>query len=272
MNNGDRIDIETILYRKTGKRIGPITGAILRRLIHQSELNDIWDSGRNMSAEDFLNHTLDYLKADLEIVSTGEIPADGRYLYVSNHPFGGLDGMMIVSELLKRHGDAGVIVNDLLMNIGPLRSLWIPVNVYGRQHRETGGEYAEAMASEKRQILTFPAGFCSRKIDGEVKDTQWKPRFVKDAMKYGRKIVPVYVEGRLSRLFYGIYSLRRKLHIKTNIELLLLVDEMFRQRGKHIRIVFGTPVDIRDIAGSAEEQCQQIREMVYNLKKHITTK
>lgn len=269
METVKRIDIENIVYRKTGKRIGKFAGNLLGKLIHQDELNEIWETGLNLSAKEFLNHTLSSLKTDFEVINTCEIPSDGRYFYVSNHPFGGLDGMMIASALLQRHEDVGVVVNDLLMHVGPLSPLWIPVNLYGRQQRNTRDEYDAAMSSDSRQILSFPAGFCSRRTNGEVADTRWKTRFIKDAIHYGRKIVPVYVDGQLSNRFYNIHSLRSMLHIKTNIELVLLVDEMFRQRGRHIRIVFGAPVDVNSLEGSTEERSQMIREMVYNLKKEL---
>ena len=115
--------------------------------------------------------------------------------------------------------------------------------------------------------MTFPAGFCSRITKGEVADTKWHNRFIKDAKRYHRKIVPVYVDGTLSRRFYNIYRVRRALGIHLNVELLLLVDEMFRQRGRCFRIVFGTPLDADLIEGnSPTEKCQKVREIAYSLK------
>ena len=265
----ERIDIKAILEKRTGRKINPLAVWFLKRIIHQDELNRIWDSGRNLDAKAFLRHTLRSLNTDFEVVHTAHIDPDERYIFVSNHPFGGLDGLMITEILCNMFDDVGVVVNDLLANVEPLRPLWIPVNLYGPQHREGSGEYACALASESKQILTFPAGFCSRRTGGQIADTAWKPRFIRDALLYDRKIVPVYVEGQLSDLFYNIHSLRKFFGIKTNLELVLLVDEMFRQRGRHIRIVLGAPVNIAKTEGSTSQKCQYIRNSVYSLKNAL---
>lgn len=264
-----QIDIERILRDRTDRYIPAAAISYLRRIIHQSEINEILRSGQGMTPQKFIEHTFAALDVSYRTAITADLDPTERYIFASNHPFGGLDGMIIAKSMLDMGLDTAVVVNDMLMHIEPLRPLWIPVNKYGRQHAENSLSYEAAFASDKKQILTFPAGFCSRKIKGEVTDTEWKPRVVKDAARYGRKIVPVYVDGRLSKRFYRIYSIRKMLHINLNIELLYLVDEMFRQRGKHIEIVFGTPVDIAHMEGDTEGKCRAIRNMAYGLRDRI---
>ena len=262
-----RIDIEEILYRRIGRHLPRPIAASLRRLIHERELNEILDSGGSLPPKEFIDHVLRYIGIEYSVVRTAEIPVAGRYIFAANHPFGGPDGMIVARTLSDEFGDIGVIVNDMLSNIEPLRPLWIPVNKYGRQNTATQLAYDEALASPAKQIFTFPAGFCSRIVGGRVADTEWKVRFVRDARRYDRRIVPVYVDGRLSNHFYAIYLLRRALGIGANIELALLADEMFRQRGKHIRIIFGAPVDIRSDERSDREIADDIRDSVYSLPK-----
>ena len=160
----------------------------------------------------------------------------GRYLFASNHPFGGMDGMMLADELVGYFGDARVIVNDLLMHVEPLRPLWIPVNKHGSQCGEYLRRFDEAFASDC-PILTFPAGLCSRRRQGVVSDLPWRSNFVKRAAASGRRIVPVFVEGELSDFFYRLSNFRTKIGIRFNIEMLYLPDEMFSQKGKHFRIL-----------------------------------
>ena len=260
------IDIAKIIERRTGKPLNKIAAACLRKVVHQSEMNEILRTGEGLAPKDFIDHTLSALDVEYEIIRTADIPKDGRYIFVANHPLGSVDGMIIGRTLLDEYSDAGVIVNDMLANIPPLRPLWIPVNKYGRQKSDNRTVYEEALASATKQIATFPAGFCSRKIDGRITDTEWKPRFIRDALQYGRKIVPVYVDGALSKRFYSIYTFRKKLGIKTNIELALLADEMFRQHGRKIKIVFGSPIDASVLDGTVEERCEHIRKAVYTLQ------
>lgn len=263
------IDIREIIYKKTGRRLPKWLSRPLERLIHQNELNEIWETGKELSSIEFLRHTLNYLNVEYSVKYTAPIAQEDRYIFASNHPFGGMDGMMIIDALYRQWGDSGAIVNDLLMNVKPLAPLFVAVNKYGKQDSEKSRRYDEALSSPTKQLLTFPAGFCSRVFDGEIKDIEWKSRFIKDAERYGRKVVPVYVDGTLSKRFYRIYRLRRFFHIKVNIELVLLVDEMFRQRGKHITIVFGEPCDVSTLEGNAAERCMLIRKQAYGLKNRL---
>lgn len=260
-----QIDIEKIVRGRTGRYIPRMAFDYLRRIIHESQINRILLTGEGMAPRDFIAHVLDNLHVTYEAVGLQSLPADRRYIFASNHPFGGLDGMIIAKSMLDAGFDTGVVVNDMLMHIDQLRPLWIPVNKYGRQHSENSLLYHTAFSSPTKQILTFPAGFCSRKIDGKVTDTEWRPRFVKDAARYDRQIVPVYVDGTLSKRFYRIYSIRKMLHIDLNIELLYLVDEMFRQSGKHIKVIFGSPVEGASLSGDAAADCRTIRRAVYSL-------
>lgn len=260
------IDIREILHKRMGRRLPKFIVRPLERLIHQEELNALFDDCRGVTPHEFLKRAFDYLDITCSVEFTAPIEDDGRYIFASNHPFGGLDGMLLVDVLLNRWGDAGAVVNDLLMNVAYLEPLWIPINKYGKQSAEKSRRYDEAFASETKQILTFPAGFCSRIVDGKVADTEWKSHFIKDAIKYDRRVVPVFVDGTLSKRFYRIYRMRRLLHININLELVLLVDEMFRQRGNHIRIYVGAPVDVATIEGNRTAQCAEIRRRVYNLK------
>ena len=134
----------------------------------------------------------------------------GRYLFASNHPFGGMDGMMLADELIGRFGDVRVVVNDLLMNIEPLSPLWVPVNKHGAQSAAYARRFDEAIFGEL-PVLTFPAGLCSRRHGGVVADPEWKTSFVKRAYASQRRIVPIFVEGELSDFFYRLSDLRTRL-------------------------------------------------------------
>ena len=180
--------------------------------------------------------------------------------------------MMLADKLIDRFGDARVVVNDLLMHLEPLRPLWIPVNKHGSQSTAYARKFDEEFFGEL-PILTFPAGLCSRCIGGEITDPTWKISFLKKAYASQRQIVPVFVEGELSKFFYRVYRIRKALGIKFNIEMLWLPDEMFSQKGKHFRIVVGDPIPVADLQryGSLHEQTEEVRKKAYFLKNKLDT-
>lgn len=242
----------------------------LKRIIHQDEINHVLRSFSHQTPVEFIRSTLSYMEISYRAVGLEQLSDQGRYLFVSNHPFGGMDGMMLCDELDKRFGSGRIIVNDILMNLKPLAPLFVPVNKHGRQNSDYLRFFREALASDD-QIATFPAGLCSRRIDGKVCDTKWKSSFVKNAIESQRDIVPVFFEGRLSNFFYNLSSFRKRLGIKANIEMIYLPDEMFSQHGRHFDIHFGAPVPWQELAsaGSASQNAQRIREMVYAMAPEI---
>lgn len=268
-----RIDIGAVLADKAPRLARWIPGFVigwLRRTIHESEINYILEHYWNLPPQEFIRACFREWQVTYTVEGLEKLDPKGRYLFAANHPFGGMDGMMLADKLIDRFGDARVVVNDLLMHLEPLRPLWIPVNKYGAQNAAYARKFDEEMFGE-RQILTFPAGLCSRRIRGEVTDLPWKSSFLKKAYASQRQIVPLFVEGRLSNFFYRMTALRKMLGVKFNIELLWLPDEMFSQKGRHFRIVAGEPIPMAELQeqGSLHEQTEYIRKKTYFLKNRL---
>ena len=114
------------------------------------------------------------------------------------------------------------------------------------RERKQPGRIEEAYASES-QILYFPAGLCSRKTRGVIKDLQWHKSFITKSIQHKRDIIPAYFSGRNSNFFYNLSNFRKFIGIKANIEMLYLADEMFRQKDKEISLVFGQENPLADI-------------------------
>lgn len=267
------IDIGAVLQAKAprlAQRLPAFALRWLRRTIHEAEINHILRSYWDLPPQEFIRACFREWDVTYSAEGLERLDPRGRYLFVANHPFGGMDGMMLADKLIERFGDARVVVNDLLMHLEPLRPLWIPVNKYGAQNAAYARKFDEELFGE-RPILTFPAGLCSRRIRGEVTDLPWKSSFLKKAYASQRQIVPIFVEGRLSSFFYGVVSLRKLLGVKFNIELLWLPDEMFSQRGRHFRIAVGEPIPLAELqqAGSLHEQTEYIRKKTYFLKNRL---
>jgi putative hemolysin len=118
-------------------------------------------------------------------------------------------------------------------------------------------------------VVIFPSGFVSRKKKGVVKDLEWKKTFVTRARKYNVPIVPVHIQGELSPFFYRLSRLREFLGIKANIEMLFLVNELFKQRNTSIKIIFGEAIqpEILDTTIRKDiEWAAYIKDVAFNLK------
>ena len=268
-----QIDIAEVLRQKAPKlsrRIPRFAVEWLRRTVHERDINHILASYWDLPPQEFIRACFREWQVAYSAHGLDRLDPAGRYLFVANHPFGGMDGMMLADKLIDRFGDARVVVNDLLIHVEPLRPLWIPVNKHGSQNSAYARRFDEAFAGDL-PILTFPAGLCSRRIGGRIADTEWKTNFLKKAAASGRTIVPVFVEGRLSDFFYRVDRIRKALGIRFNIEMLWLPDEMFSQQGRHFRIVVGDPVPAEELArfGSLREQAEAIRRKTYFLEKSL---
>ncbi|MEG1611759.1 MAG: acyltransferase [Alistipes sp.] len=267
------IDIGAVLAAKAPKIARFVPRFIvdkLRRTIHEREINYILHTYWNLPPQPFIRACFREWGVSYSVEGLDQLDSAGRYLFVSNHPFGGMDGMMLADKLIDRFGDARVVVNDLLMYLDPLRPLWIPVNKHGLQNIAYARRFDEEFAGDV-PILTFPAGLCSRRPAGVVEDPEWKLSFLKKAYASQREIVPVFVEGRLSNFFYRMTNWRRRLGLKFNIEMLWLPDEMFSQGGKHFRMVVGEPISVAELGaqGTLRAQADYIRKKVYLLQNKL---
>lgn len=267
-----QFDIRAVLQRKAPNAHVP--NFIIRYLEHITHIRQMNAFLRKHTTErdyDFIRVVLDEeLGCSASIEGIENIPTDGRpVIFVSNHPLGGLDGMIIAQMIhTVRPKPIKVIVNDLLMHMEPLAGLWAPVNKVGRLSREQVEEQQQMWRSET-DVLTFPAGACSRlqRMNGKWKvcDLEWQKNFIQRAREYQRDIIPIYFEGRNSRFFYMLALLRKWLGIKLNIEMLYLVDEMYGAHGKHFKVHVLPPVPYTtfDNTRTPKQWAQYMKELVY---------
>ena len=245
-----------------------ITG--VEKLIRQKELNEILRDTYPSVGSDFAQKVKEHLELDVEVKGLENLKDGERYMFASNHPLGGLDGITLISVLGKKYGDENIrfLVNDMLMNVVPLKELFLPVNKFGKQGRENTVKINEAMSSDK-QIFQFPAGLCSRLQDnGEISDLEWQKSFIAKAIESQRDIVPVYFQGQNSRKFYKIARLRKKLGIKFNFEQILLPSELCKSRGSKFKIIFGEPISWKSMVETGKnyrELAADIRQKSYDL-------
>ena len=261
------LDLDKILESKAPKlykRIPKFVLNYLKRLIHIDELNEILTRYADKDGVDFASSCVEYFNLNLNVVGLDNIPDDGRFIFVSNHPLGGLDGICLSSVIGNKYNkNIRYIVNDLLYYIKNLQSIFLPVNKYGKQSRQATDMLNEAYDSDN-QIITFPAGLCSRKKNGVIMDPEWKKNFIQKAIETKRDVVPVYFSAKNSNFFYRFANIREKLGFKFNIELIYLPDEMFKCKNQQFTITFGEPISYTTF-----DKSKSIREWVDYVKDDV---
>jgi putative hemolysin len=269
-----KIDVRGVLHAKNpalAKAIPSFVINYLKRIVHQDDINEIIKNHGHLKDAEFIKATLGTLGIEYRVYGKENIPVAGRYIFVSNHPLGGLDGLVFMNELSKYFTDIKFPVNDILMNIENLSGIFIPVNKHGAQGKEAIRHLEEAYASDC-QMLYFPAGLCSRKKRGGIRDLVWHKSFVAKAVQHKRDVVPAFFSGRNSSFFYNLANLRKSLGIKANIEMLYLPDEMFSQKGKKISLIFGKPIPWQtfDHTKTPPEWADWVKSKSYELESLLT--
>ena len=266
-----QIDIQQVLRQKApsaARKIPQFVINYLTRTIHQDELNDILRRYHDKNGVAFMQELIGYFDLHLVLENESNLPTEGRYIFASNHPLGGLDGICLSAIIGKRfNGNIRYLVNDLLLYLTNLRSIFVPINKHGAQGKHNARLIEEAYASDN-QIITFPAGLCSRKQHGKVEDIEWKKSFIQKAVEYQRDVVPVFFDGKNSNFFYRIARLRKALGIRMNYEMIYLPDEMFKSKHKTFHIYFGRPIPWQTFTDGRKplEWAQEVKELVYNLR------
>ena len=266
------IDVDKILREKAPKHYKYIPGFIisyLKRIIHQEEINVFLNDSKERFGVDFLKASLDFLDTKIEVRGLENLPKEGLFTFVSNHPLGGQDGVAIGYVLGNYYnGKVKYLVNDLLMNLRGLAPLCIPINKTGKQSKDFP-VMVEAGFKSDDQLIMFPAGLCSRRQKGVIRDLKWSKTFVAKSIRHQREVVPVYFEGRNSDFFYNLANLCKALGIKFNMAMLYLVDEMFKNRHKTFTVIFGKPIPWQtfDKSKTPAQWAEYVKEEVYKLKQ-----
>lgn len=267
------IDLDKVIKNKIPRHYSKVPAfavSYLKKKIHQDELNEIITIYADKDGVDFMEAVVGYFNLNLVVKGLDKIDRNGRYIFTSNHPLGGLDGICL-SAVVGEKFDKKIRypVNDLLLNIPNLKSIFVPINKYGSQSRNAASLMNEAFESEN-QIITFPAGLCSRKIKGEIVDLEWKKMFITKAVETKRDVVPVYFDAANSNFFYRFANIRKRSGIKFNVELIFLPDEMFKSKNSTFTITFGEPIPWQtfDKTKSTRQWTQFVRDKVYSLKEN----
>lgn len=263
------IDIEKVIASKNEKLLKWLPDFVinyLKRIIHQDLINDFLIQEKDVNGLAFNKAILTHFGIKVKVEGVENVDVNKRLIIAANHPLGGMDGIALMHVAGQCREDILFPVNDLLMNIPNIKDLFIPINKHG-SNMENARIIDAAFAGDK-MMLYFPAGLVSRKQQGKIMDLEWKKTFIRKARNFERDIIPTYISGLNSNWFYNLALWRKRLGISANLEMLYLVDEMVKQKGKEISIKFGKAIPYqtfdrrkKDIQWAAE-----VKETVYQLK------
>lgn len=267
-----RIDVDKVLRQRLASRYKWIPGPVVRwleRVVCQDELNRLLEHNGHLEGAKFARGVVEDLGVTYEIKGVIPPASEPRVVFVSNHPLGGLDGLVLAAltkELFPSHTPR-FVVNDLLDYVEPMRGIFLGVNKHGSQSRESARGIEEAFAGDDPMVM-FPAGLVSRKgADGSVRDLEWHKMAVVKAISSHRNIIPVHFDGRNSEFFYKFAKLRTKLGLRFNIEMIRLPKEVLLSKGSHFTVTFGNPIPWESLRGGheAEKQARDLKNIVYQL-------
>ncbi|MCB0703844.1 MAG: 1-acyl-sn-glycerol-3-phosphate acyltransferase [Saprospiraceae bacterium] len=265
------IDVKRVISDKNPKLLKWLPGFLVRyiqKILHEEQVNDFLLLHKGDNSFEFCRAAIEYMDIHLTAAGVEHVPASGGCILAINHPLGGMDAMAIVTQLESTRRDIKFIVNDVLLNLENLKEMFVGVNLIGKNAKDSLRKVDELFATDQL-ICVFPAGLVSRKTGGVVEDLEWKKTFVTRARKHQKPIIPVHINGALSDFFYRLARLRKAIGLKANIEMLYLVNELFKQRGVHMHVVFGKPINPGDLNNDKTdlEWAQEIKKEVYQLAK-----
>jgi len=263
------IDLRRILAESNSKMLKSLPDfivGILSKIIRQNEMNHIMNKYKDDIGNEFLPKVIEELKLNVEVIGVENLPENGRCFFVSNHPFGIADGLILTRIITRKYGTVRAIANDAFMHVPQLRPFIAVVNVFEGSSRD----YIQALEEVYTQdvpISHFPAGEVSRRYHGKVQDRDWQKSFITKAISSKRDVVPLCFEGRNSNLFFFIFIVRTFLGIKTNLELMLLPSELFKKRNQTIRVRIGKPIPWQtfDKSYSHFEWAQWVKKVTYGM-------
>lgn len=248
--------------------LGTLVGWLLMRMTRMSSINRVYAKYRDLPGQEFLDAILDYYEIDFEIPEEDykRLPREGAYITISNHPLGGIDGVLLLKLLLEKRADYKIIANFLLQRIKPLEPFILPVNPFEghKDARSSVAGFKRAMEhlSEGHPLGIFPAGEVSTYRDGRlIVDKPWEEAALKLIRRAEVPVVPIYFHARNSRLFYRLSRFHDIFRTAK------LPSELSTQRNRRIKVRIGhpIPVDLQREQETLEEFADLLRRKTYIL-------
>ncbi len=255
--------------------VGTFIGWLIMKTLRISACNRIYDKHKHLNGLKFINALLEEFEVNFEIPEEDlrRIPKTGAFITVSNHPLGGIDGILLLKLVLEQRPDYKIIANFLLHRIEPLKPYVMPVNPFENKKEVkssvSGFKNAILHLKENQALGIFPAGEVSTyKEDKRITDKPWEEAAMKLIKKAEVPVVPIYFHAKNSLLFYKLAKLNPTFRTAK------LPSELLTQRERVIKVRVGNPISINDQKEleTLEDFTAFLRKKTYMLSNTITKK
>ncbi|WP_240009613.1 GNAT family N-acyltransferase [Marinomonas algicola] len=239
---------------------------ILKHLFHEQEVNNFLDQNKDCLGFEFIDRVLNHFNFNYQAsqIDRRNIPATGRVIIIANHPLGALDGLALLRLVGEVRNDVKIIANDMLMHFDALKNLILPVDNLSRKSSSKQLKNIIDCLRKEQAVIIFPAGEVSRLSPSGIKDQKWSASYLKLAQKTNSPLLPVYINGRNSLLFYTSSIIYRPLST------IQLAHEMFKQQNRHVPIQIGQQIPIQELAKlplSNKEKNKLVKRHLYRIAK-----
>lgn len=243
--------------------LGTLGGWSLMKLLRISTLNKLYNRHKHKQTGDFLNGLLEDLQIEFEIPEEDlrRIPKNNAFITISNHPLGGIDGILLLKLLLERRPDYKIIANFLLHRIEPLKPFIMPVNPFEdrKDVKSSTAGFMQAIRHLKNDfpLGVFPAGEVSTYRDGKlVVDKKWEESAMKLIQRAEVPVIPIYFHAKNSRMFYRLAK------INDVFRTAKLPSELLSQKNRVIKVRIGNPISVK-----AQKEYESLNDFTDFLRK-----
>ena len=260
-------------FKTRKKSIYKITSSFLKKMLHQEEINQFIESHQHLEGLEFLDAVLDHFdfKYSFSNRDRANIPAQGRVIIVANHPLGSLDGLSLLKMVSEIRPDVKIVATSLLSQLQPLNKLFLSVDNLTEKASQIKNLKQIVMELEQdKSIILFPSGEVSRFCLRGIRDGQWKTGFIRLASRTNSPVLPIFIKGKNSTLFYSMSTLYKPLGT------LMLVKEMFNKHDQEIAFRVGKIIPMSSMQKLgippkliAERMRKQVYQLARNNKKPL---
>lgn len=273
-----KIDIRKIIeeripdfYKTFPKTIAKIFEILISRMLKVKELNKIFEIFHDKYNFEFIDSFFKYInfKSNVKSEDLKKIPEKGKLVCIANHPLGALDGLALLQTISLVRKDVKIIANNILLNLDFLKDLFLPVDSLSKKIQKNSINLIIESLKREEAIIIFPGASVARLTLAGIRDYHWKDGAFKFALKYNAPILPLYVSGKNSWIFY----LSNFIH--TKLPNLLLAREILKKSNKSIEIKVGEIIEPEKLKRknlNVETIKQLIRNYIINIgkKKNIS--
>ncbi len=272
-----KIDIRKIIeekipnfYKTFPKTVAKLFELLLSKILKVKELNKIFEIYHDKYNFEFIESFFEYInfKSIISNEDIKKIPEKGKLVCIANHPLGALDGLALLHTIGKVRKDVKIIANNILLNFDFLKDLFLPIDSLSKKIQKSSINLIIESLQRDEAIIIFPGASVARLTLAGIRDYHWKDGAFKFALKYNAPILPFYVSGKNSMMFYFANFIHAKLPN------LLLAREILKKSNKSIELKVGEliePENLKKRNLNIEAIKELIRNYIINIGKKKAT-